>query len=118
MCAEGKALGVFQNGGYATHVLAMEPRHLVDPGNVDPALRRHLRVQRHHGLFRHQEGDAAAAGHADRAGRGRRTRAERYLRPEGDGPPQHHQASMSATKSGPSPRRPAPPPRWTAVVKA
>ncbi|WP_158744711.1 alcohol dehydrogenase [Acidisphaera sp. L21] len=38
MCAEGKALGVFQNGGYATHVLAMEPRHLVDPGNVDPAL--------------------------------------------------------------------------------
>ncbi len=38
MCLEGKALGVFQNGGYATHVLAMEPRHLVDPGTVDPAV--------------------------------------------------------------------------------
>ena len=29
---------MFQNGGYATHVLAMHPRHLVDPGNLDPAL--------------------------------------------------------------------------------
>ena len=38
MCLESKSLGVFQNGGYATHVLAMEPRHLVDPGTVDPAL--------------------------------------------------------------------------------
>lgn len=38
MCLQGKALGVFQNGGYATHVLAPEPRHLVDPGNLDPAL--------------------------------------------------------------------------------
>ncbi len=38
MCVTGKALGVFQNGGYATHVLAMEPRHLIDPGTVDPAL--------------------------------------------------------------------------------
>jgi alcohol dehydrogenase/propanol-preferring alcohol dehydrogenase len=38
MCLNGRALGVFQNGGYATHVLAPEPRHLVDPGNLDPAL--------------------------------------------------------------------------------
>ncbi len=38
MCLEGRSLGVYQNGGYATHVLAMEPRHLVDPGTVDPAL--------------------------------------------------------------------------------
>lgn len=38
MCLQGKALGVFQNGGYATHVLAPEPRHLVDPGDLDPAL--------------------------------------------------------------------------------
>ena len=38
MCLNGKSLGVYQNGGYATHVLAMEPRHLVDPGTVDPAL--------------------------------------------------------------------------------
>ncbi len=38
MCLAGKALGVFQNGGYATHVIAPEPRHLVDPGDLDPAL--------------------------------------------------------------------------------
>ncbi len=38
MCVQGKALGVFQNGGYATHVIAPEPRHLVDPGNLDLAL--------------------------------------------------------------------------------
>jgi alcohol dehydrogenase/propanol-preferring alcohol dehydrogenase len=38
MCLQGKSLGVFQNGGYATHVLAPEPRHLVDPGDLDPAL--------------------------------------------------------------------------------
>jgi alcohol dehydrogenase/propanol-preferring alcohol dehydrogenase len=38
MCLNGRSLGVFQNGGYATHVLVPEPRHLVDPGNLDPAL--------------------------------------------------------------------------------
>jgi alcohol dehydrogenase, propanol-preferring len=38
MCLQGRSLGVFQNGGYATHVLAMEARHLVDPGTLDPAL--------------------------------------------------------------------------------
>ncbi len=38
MCLQGKALGVFQNGGYATHVVAPHPRHLVDPGNVPHAL--------------------------------------------------------------------------------
>lgn len=38
MCPNGKALGVFQNGGYATHVLAPEVRHLVDPGTVDPTI--------------------------------------------------------------------------------
>jgi alcohol dehydrogenase/propanol-preferring alcohol dehydrogenase len=39
LCAvASRSLGVFQNGGYATHVLAMHPRHLVDPGTIDPAL--------------------------------------------------------------------------------
>ena len=38
MCLVSRALGVFQNGGYATHVLAPHPRHLVDPGTLDPAL--------------------------------------------------------------------------------
>ena len=38
MCLNARSLGVYQNGGYATHVLAPEPRHLVDPGDLDPAL--------------------------------------------------------------------------------
>lgn len=38
MCTQGRALGVFQNGGYATHVVAPHPRHLVDPGTLDHAL--------------------------------------------------------------------------------
>ncbi|MGG5808409.1 alcohol dehydrogenase [Falsiroseomonas sp. CW058] len=38
MCAQGRAIGIFQHGGYATHVLVPEPRHLVDPGNIDHAL--------------------------------------------------------------------------------
>ena len=38
MCLTPRSLGIFQHGGYATHVLAMHPRHLVDPGTLDPAL--------------------------------------------------------------------------------
>ncbi len=38
MCLVSRALGVFQNGGYATHVVAPHARHLVDPGTIDPAL--------------------------------------------------------------------------------
>ena len=38
MCLQGKALGVCQNGGYGTHVVAPHPRHLVDPGNVPHAI--------------------------------------------------------------------------------
>ena len=38
MCLTPRSLGVFQNGGYATHVVAPHPRHLVDPGTLDPAL--------------------------------------------------------------------------------
>ena len=38
MCLTGRALGVFQNGGYGTHVVAPHPRHLVDPGTLDPAI--------------------------------------------------------------------------------
>jgi alcohol dehydrogenase/propanol-preferring alcohol dehydrogenase len=39
MCVRAaRSLGVYQNGGYGTHVVAPHPRHLVDPGDVDPAL--------------------------------------------------------------------------------
>jgi len=32
MCLTPRSIGVFQNGGYATHVLVPEPRHLIDLG--------------------------------------------------------------------------------------
>ena len=39
MCVKAaRSLGVYQNGGYGTHVVAPHPRHLVDPGKVDPAV--------------------------------------------------------------------------------
>ena len=38
MCLTPKSIGVFQNGGYATHVLAPHPRHLIDLKGVDPAV--------------------------------------------------------------------------------
>ena len=38
MCLTGRSLGVYQNGGYGTHVIAPHPRHLIDPGTVDPAV--------------------------------------------------------------------------------
>ncbi|MCW3473999.1 alcohol dehydrogenase [Limobrevibacterium gyesilva] len=38
MCLAPKSLGVYQHGGYATHVVAPHPRHLVDPGTLDPAV--------------------------------------------------------------------------------
>ena len=39
MCVRAaRSLGVYQNGGYGTHVVAPHPRHLIDPGKVDPAV--------------------------------------------------------------------------------
>ena len=38
MCLVSRSLGVYQNGGYATHVLAPHARHLIDPGDIDPAV--------------------------------------------------------------------------------
>ena len=38
MCLTPRSLGVFRDGGYGTHVLVDKPEHLVDFGNVDPAL--------------------------------------------------------------------------------
>lgn len=39
MCAvAARSIGIYRHGGYATHVLVPEPRHLVDPGDLDPAL--------------------------------------------------------------------------------
>lgn len=38
MCLKPRSLGVYQHGGYATHVLAPAPRHLVDIEGLDPSL--------------------------------------------------------------------------------
>ncbi len=39
MCIKAaRSLGVYQNGGYGTHVIAPHPRHLIELGNVDPAV--------------------------------------------------------------------------------
>ncbi|MCS6891076.1 MAG: alcohol dehydrogenase [Rhodovarius sp.] len=38
MCAQGRALGVYRHGGYATHVLAAHWKHLVPFDGIDPAL--------------------------------------------------------------------------------
>ncbi len=38
MCLTPRSIGIFQNGGYATHVVAPHSRHLVDPGSLDPAV--------------------------------------------------------------------------------
>ena len=38
MCLSLRAIGIYQHGGYGTHVLVPQARHLFDPGTVDPAL--------------------------------------------------------------------------------
>lgn len=38
MCLLGRPLGVMQPGGYGSHVVAPHPRHLVDPGSLDPGV--------------------------------------------------------------------------------
>jgi propanol-preferring alcohol dehydrogenase len=38
MCLTPRSLCVMHNGGYGTHVVAPHPRHLVDPGTLDPAV--------------------------------------------------------------------------------
>ena len=38
MCVNGRPLGIYQNGGYGEYVLVPEPRHLVDPGTLDPSV--------------------------------------------------------------------------------
>src|SRR5262249_61231927 len=38
MCLTPCSMGVYQNGGYGTHVLVPPPRHLIDLGSIDPAV--------------------------------------------------------------------------------
>lgn len=38
LCPKQRSLGIYQHGGYATHVIAAHEGHLIDPGDLDPAL--------------------------------------------------------------------------------
>lgn len=38
LCPKQRSLGIYQHGGFATHVIAANAGHLVDPGDIDPAL--------------------------------------------------------------------------------
>lgn len=38
LCAKGAAIGVRQPGGFGSHVLVPHPRHLIDAGDLDPAV--------------------------------------------------------------------------------
>jgi alcohol dehydrogenase, propanol-preferring len=38
MCLNMRSIGILQNGGYAAYVVVPQPRHLIDPGSLDPAV--------------------------------------------------------------------------------
>jgi len=38
MCLTQRSLGIHQDGGFASHVVVKDPKYLVDPGNLDPAI--------------------------------------------------------------------------------
>ncbi len=38
LCAKGAAIGVRQPGGFGSHVVVPHPRHLIDAGDIDPAV--------------------------------------------------------------------------------
>lgn len=38
LCLNGRSIGIYQNGGYSSHVLVPHSRYLVDPGTVDSAV--------------------------------------------------------------------------------
>ena len=95
-----RSLGVYANGGYGTHVIAPHPRHLVDPGNIDPAVAATYACS---GITVYSAIKKAMPMPPDEAivlvgagGLGH----ERDRHPEGDGPPQHHRRWISARRSG------------------
>ena len=68
MCLTPRSLGVYANGGYGTHVIAPHPRHLVDPGTLDPAVAATYARSGHHGLFGDPQGNADTAERGNRRG--------------------------------------------------
>ena len=73
MCTvASRSLGVYQNGGYGTHVVAPHPRHLIDPGTLDPAVAATYACSGVTVYSAVAQGAADAADRADRAGRRRR----------------------------------------------
>ena len=105
MCVAPRIIGVYRQ------------RRLCDPRAVAasassgrsrharPCGGRHLCLLGHHRLFRHPEGDAAAARRADRAGGRGRARAAGHCGAEGAGPSRHRRRWISAPRSAGRPRR-------------
>ncbi len=90
MCTvAARSLGVYANGGYGTHVIAPHPRHLVDPGTLDPAVAATYACSGITVYSAIRKAMPIAAERGDRAGRRRRARAERDRGAEGAGAPEH-----------------------------
>ena len=73
-------LGVYQTAATRTHVIAPHPRHLVDPGTVDPAVAATYACSGITVYSAIRKVMPHAAGRGDRPGRRRRARAERRSR--------------------------------------
>jgi len=47
LCVKPQSIGVYAQGGYATHMIAPHPRHLFDIGRLSPRERRRWPARRH-----------------------------------------------------------------------
>ena len=89
MCLAPRSLGVYANGGYGTHVIAPHPRHLVDPGTLDPAVAATYACSGITVYSAIRKAMPMPPQRGDRGGRRRRARAERDRRAEGAEAPEH-----------------------------
>ena len=89
MCLTPRSLGVYANGGYGTHVIAPHPRHLVDPGTLDPAVAATYACSGITVYSAIRKAMPIPPNEAIVRGRRRRPRAERHRRAEGAEAPEH-----------------------------
>jgi alcohol dehydrogenase/propanol-preferring alcohol dehydrogenase len=99
MCTvAARSLGVYQNGGYGTHVVAPHPRHLVDLGTLDPAVAATYAAPASPSIPPSRRPCRCPAA-AHRAGRRRRAGPECDRRPESAEAPEHHQRRRQRRKT-------------------
>ena len=89
MCLTPRSLGVYANGGYGTHVIAPHPRHLVDPGTLDPAVAATYACSGITVYSAIRKAMPIPPNEAIVRGRRRRPRPERDRRAAGDEAPEH-----------------------------